>query len=44
VVTDREQLAKKVEVLMRAVKVSLPQVHKGALWYGEQLRLRRYPR
>jgi len=44
VVTDREQLAKKVGAFMRAAKVSLPQVHKGALWYREQLRLRRYPR
>jgi TusA-related sulfurtransferase len=44
VVTDKEQLAKKVGAFMRAAKVSLPQVNKGALWYREQLRLRRYPR
>ncbi len=43
-VTDREQLTKKVGAFMRAAKVSLPQVRKGALWYGEQLWLKCYPR
>ncbi len=37
-------MVRKVGAFMKAAKVSLPQVHKGALWYGEQLRLRRYSR
>jgi len=43
-VRDREQLKAKVEHFLKAAKVSLRQVYKGALWYGERLRLRQYPR
>lgn len=43
-VRDRRQLEAKIRHFMRAAKVPLPQVHKGAMWYAEQLRLRKYPR
>jgi hypothetical protein len=43
-VTDENQLQRKMKRFLQAAKVSVSQIHKGALWYTEQLKVKRYGR